>query len=225
MIWLVIFVICVAVAVGAGMVSAWSDIQGMVIPNTYPLIVAGAFIPAYIAVSIAGADVFGSLLVHGLSLLATFALTFLMFSFKMIGGGDSKLITAYALWFGGGLLAVFLFFMATAGAMLGLVTIYIKKKKPFKSLLGEQETGGAEENQKQGNPSEKTDGVTLSEAQDSSGEQDGEVVPDLSGQPWIVRAQAGEDVIPYAVAILFGVFAAFYRMDSLSFELWKSFLN
>lgn len=42
---------------------------------------------------------------------------------------------------------------------------------------------------------------------------------------WVAKAQAGDGVIPYAVAILVGVIGGFVSMGVFSVEVWQSFLN
>ena len=57
-----------------------------------------------------------------------------MFVLKLIGGGDSKLISAFALWLASfdGLMA-FLFYMGLCGALLGFVALFLKKRKPIRT--------------------------------------------------------------------------------------------
>lgn len=132
MIWLIVYLTCLFVAVWAGLMSAWSDVKGMTIPNHYALIVAGSFLPAYLVAYLTGVDVFSSVLVHIISVVVVFAVTFGMFAMGMFGGGDSKLITAFSLWFGGGKLALFTFVVAIAGSLVGVVALILKKWKPVK---------------------------------------------------------------------------------------------
>ena len=61
------------------------------------------------------------------------AVTFVMYSFNVFGGGDSKLLSAYALWAGLVGLLPLVFYMALSGGVLGLLTIFIRKSKPFKA--------------------------------------------------------------------------------------------
>ena len=59
-----------------------------------------------------------------------FVLTFFIFMAKIMGGGDAKLMTAYAFWFGIKGLIVFLFYTALFGALLAVAALWLKKKKP-----------------------------------------------------------------------------------------------
>ena len=180
MLWLAVFMVCALAALVVGVMSARSDIKGMVIPNAYSLAVIGLFFPAYIATCVVDAYMFSSVTVHAVCVAITFLVTFGMFAVGMIGGGDAKLISAYSFWFGGPVLVSFLFFMALAGSVLAAFTLVLKKKRLFKA------------------PAEGS---------------------------WIAKAQDGEGVIPYAVAILVGVVGGFVSMGALSPEVWESFLN
>jgi prepilin peptidase CpaA len=51
----------------------------------------------------------------------------------MIGGGDSKLGTALALWAGLRGLLPFVFYMALVGGILGIAALVLYKLKPFKN--------------------------------------------------------------------------------------------
>jgi prepilin peptidase CpaA len=107
----------------------------MTIPNIYPLGIFASFIIAYGAVFLLmpGDVPFFALKSNLLSFAIVFALTFVLFSLKMIGAGDSKLAAAVALWTGVKGLLPFLFFMGIMGAVLGLFALFLQKKKPVQS--------------------------------------------------------------------------------------------
>lgn len=130
MIFMIVYLFCMAAAVGLGALAAWSDFKGMIIPNHIALAVLALFFAAYGAAYAAGADVFYALRSHLLAGGVAFAATFAMYTLKTIGGGDSKLITAFAFWAGMKGMPVFLFYMVMAGGVAGLVALYLKKKKP-----------------------------------------------------------------------------------------------
>ena len=100
LVFIVIF--AVIVALGFGVASAWSDFKGFTISNIYSLGVILAFVPAFLAVFLLAPDVvyFASWKSHLLAAAGVFAITFVLFTTNMIGAGDSKLCTAYALWVG-----------------------------------------------------------------------------------------------------------------------------
>lgn len=131
LVFIVIF--CVIVALGFGLASAWSDFRGLVISNAYSIGVILAFVPAFLAVFFLAPDAayFASWKSHLLSAAIMFAVTFVLFTTNMIGAGDSKLATAYALWLGVLGLPSFLFYMTVTGGLLGLVTLALRRWKPF----------------------------------------------------------------------------------------------
>ncbi len=129
---LFLVVFCLLVAIGFGAASAISDFKSMTIPNVYALGIVLAFIPAFAADAFLAPDgvVFFSVLKsHIAAAVVVFIITFILFSARVIGAGDSKLCSAFALWVGLQGLAAFLFYMAIVGALLGIATkIMIHKK-------------------------------------------------------------------------------------------------
>ena len=135
MLVLIIYLLCLFAAIGLCGLAAWSDVRGLVIPNSYSVYMIISFVVAYSAVYFLAPDValFGSLLMHGLSAIVFFIATFVLFTLGMLGAGDSKFGSACALWLSLKYLPIYLFFMTLFGGVLGIVTLYIKYKKPFKS--------------------------------------------------------------------------------------------
>ncbi|MEM6780366.1 MAG: prepilin peptidase [Pseudomonadota bacterium] len=131
---LFVVIFCVVVALGFCLAAAWSDWGGMQIPNAYPAGIIVTFAIAYAAVYFMAPDAeyFMDIKSHLLSLVFIFATTFVLFSLKMIGAGDSKLAAAVAVWTGFKGLLPFLFFMGIAGGVLGVAALIIRKSKPFK---------------------------------------------------------------------------------------------
>ncbi len=131
---LVIFLICVFVTLIIGVLAGLSDVKSMTIPNSYSAFVIGLFFICYTTLYLSGqAGVFGSLQSHLMSAGVTFLVTAALYTFRVLGAGDSKFGTACALWISIGHLPIFLFFMTLFGGLLGVASLYIKKKKPFKS--------------------------------------------------------------------------------------------
>ncbi len=130
LLFLVIF--CVIVALGFGVASGWSDFTGLKISNIYPAAIMAAFVPAFLAVYFMAPEsgYFASIQSHMISFGAMFAITFVLFSMKAIGAGDSKLSTALALWVGMPGFSAYLFYMALMGGVLGLAALALKKWKP-----------------------------------------------------------------------------------------------
>jgi prepilin peptidase CpaA len=85
----VVFPLCLAVA-------ACSDFLTMCIPNRVSAILLAAFL---IAAPIAGLDL-TSIALHFAAGLVVFSACFALFALNIMGGGDAKLLTASAVWFG-----------------------------------------------------------------------------------------------------------------------------
>ena len=133
MLFLIVFLCAVIVAAGLGLLSGLSDLHGMIIPNIYPLGIIVAFVFAYVACAASGnSGPFQTLSSHLWAGGVAFVVTFAMTMAKVMGGGDSKLITAYALWMGVLNIAWFLFTMALVGAVLAVAAVLIRRHKPFK---------------------------------------------------------------------------------------------
>lgn len=115
----VIFPLCLAFA-------AFSDLFTMTIPNRISVILLGAF--AIIAPLIGlSAPVIGTHLVAGLIVFAT---CFTLFAFGIMGGGDAKLLTASAVWFGlNNSLMEFLIYVSIFGGLLTLVVLMLRKQE------------------------------------------------------------------------------------------------
>ena len=133
MLLLIVFLMCLFVACGTGVLATISDMKGLTIPNIYSVLVAGSFVVAFGVLWMFGRDdVFVSIWSHLLAALIVFGVTAAMFALKGLGAADSKLGTAYALWVGVSGLLPFLFYMAAIGGVLALFGLYVKKKTPFK---------------------------------------------------------------------------------------------
>ncbi len=127
---LFIVVFCLLVAIGFGVASGLADFKTMNIPNIYSLGILLAFIPAFATDALTGngMEFFASWKVHVIAGVGMFGVTFVLFSLGMIGAGDSKLSSAFALWVGVPGLPAFLFYMAITGAVLAIVTKILNKR-------------------------------------------------------------------------------------------------
>jgi len=124
--------ITLVLALGVIGLTVWGavcDFRGLKIPNIISVCIIGAFVISFYATP----EFFFSWWLHLLSMLTMFLLTFIMFTFGVIGGGDSKMASAVSLWLGFKGVAAFVFSMALAGGILGVVGLWIIKKKPFAS--------------------------------------------------------------------------------------------
>lgn len=131
MILVLIISFCAIIALGFGAAAALSDVNRLLIPNNYVLFILGAFVVAFGTSLIFTAETsfFSSWKNHLLSGGITFIITFGLFHFKIIGGGDAKLLSVYALWVGLSGLMPLLFAMALVGGLLGGATLLLNKKK------------------------------------------------------------------------------------------------
>lgn len=104
-----------------------SDVKALRIPNMYSVVVAGAFAIAFLA----SPEDFKVWWSHLGAAGGMFIITYIMFCAGMLGAGDSKFGSALALWVGLKGLMVYVFYMAVVGGLIGLLSIYFRKKKPF----------------------------------------------------------------------------------------------
>lgn len=180
MIVLIIFLTCVLVAGAFGVMAGVSDYRGMTIPNLYSLVIFGAFVPCCGVLLIAGqGDVFAPLLSHILGFAVVFGVTFAMFTMGLWGGGDQKLMSAFAVWFGFGGLPVFLIYTTIFGGVVGVIALLLKRFKPVKN-------------------------------------------PPEGG--WVAQVQAGENKVPYGIAIAAGALLSFVKLGYLNIDTMRAFL-
>lgn len=103
--------------------AAKTDIQSMTISNRLNAVLAGAFVPVALLVGL-GWEQWGIHLGLG---LAGLVLGMILFAFRLMGGGDAKLIAAASLWLGlDGFLAL-LIYTALAGGVLTLTLMGARK--------------------------------------------------------------------------------------------------
>ena len=115
----VVFPLCLAFA-------AFSDLFTMTIPNRISAILLGAFI---IVAPLAGLSVpvIGMHLVAG---LIVFSACFTLFALNIMGGGDAKLLTASAVWFGfNASLMEFVTYTSIFGGVLTIVILVMRKQE------------------------------------------------------------------------------------------------
>lgn len=120
----------IGVVLAVTLLSCVSDFRSLRIPNLYALIVAGSFVPAFLATPGAFMSPWWH---YPLAMVLMFALSYFMFAKGLMGGGDSKLGTALALWVGLRGLLPLVFYMALVGGILGMASLLLQKFKPFKN--------------------------------------------------------------------------------------------
>ncbi|NTF30669.1 A24 family peptidase [Rhizobium skierniewicense] len=103
--------------------AALNDLFTMTIPNRISAILLMSFI---VVAPVAGMDMhtFGMSLLAG---LIVFAASFALFALNTMGGGDAKLLTASAVWFGfDTALAVYMIAVAIVGGILTMGILFIR---------------------------------------------------------------------------------------------------
>ncbi|MCZ8375477.1 MAG: prepilin peptidase [Beijerinckiaceae bacterium] len=100
--------------------AAFSDLFTMTIPNRVSLLLIAAFV-ALAVVTGMPLKTFGLHLAAGFVVLA---ITFTMFAFGWIGGGDAKLAAATGIWCGFGVLLEYLLIASVLGGLLTLAILY-----------------------------------------------------------------------------------------------------
>jgi prepilin peptidase CpaA len=116
---LVVLPFCLALA-------AFSDLLTMTIPNR----VSGVLLVSFFLIApLAGFDLaqFG---LHVAAASLVFAVCFCLFAANVMGGGDAKLLTASAIWFGlNASLIAFLFYIAVFGGLLTLAVLLLRRQE------------------------------------------------------------------------------------------------
>ncbi|MCB9965484.1 MAG: prepilin peptidase [Rhodospirillales bacterium] len=134
MVGLILYLTGILVACACGVMASISDWKGMKIPNLYPGIIILAFGISFAGASLGGyPEIFAGWSAHLLSAGLVLAGSFILYATIRFGAGDSKLITAYALWLPPSMLILFLFFVSLIGAGLSTFAIIVKKNRPFKN--------------------------------------------------------------------------------------------
>lgn len=108
---------------GAMAWAAVSDLLTMTIPNRISIGLVALFLLAAPAAGMP-LSAFG---MHWAVGLATLAVTFILFSLGVFGGGDAKLIAAAALWMGPAGILEFVFLTAVYGGALALLFLLLRR--------------------------------------------------------------------------------------------------
>ena len=122
----VIFPMCLVLA-------SWTDFFEMTIPNRIPLILLAAFLVVAPFVGMTWTT-FGLHLAAG---LVVFSVGFALFALNVMGGGDAKLLTAAAVWYGlTPALFTFLVYVAYAGGALTLLILILRARSNSVLAMG-----------------------------------------------------------------------------------------
>ncbi|MBW9063311.1 prepilin peptidase [Rhizobium herbae] len=115
----VILPLCLAIA-------AFSDLFTMTIPNRVSVILFGAFL---LVAPLAGLSA-AMIGMHLLASLIVFSVCFTLFALNVMGGGDAKLLTASAVWFGfNSSLMTFALYVSIFGGLLTLLILMMRKQE------------------------------------------------------------------------------------------------
>ncbi|MBD9649665.1 prepilin peptidase [Ensifer sp. ENS09] len=120
--------------------AAFSDLLTMTIPNRVSVILLGAF---FLVAPMSGLGL-TEIGLHLLAAAAVLAACFALFATNVMGGGDAKLLTASAIWFGlTPSLTAFLLYVSIFGGLLTLAVLLLRRQEhtilasgiPFPQLL------------------------------------------------------------------------------------------
>ncbi|MET0408318.1 MAG: prepilin peptidase [Hyphomicrobium sp.] len=106
--------------------AAANDLFTMKIPNRIPLALVAAFVVVALLTRMP-LEVFGMNMAIGFALLAV---TFGLFSFNLLGGGDAKLIAAGAVWMGAAHILDYLLLITLFGGLLSAAILAYRKFFP-----------------------------------------------------------------------------------------------
>jgi len=108
--------------------SALTDIYGYTIPNIFSLILIISF---YCFALINPYFTYETILYHSLAGLLVLSITFVLFTFGVIGGGDAKILASSSLWFGFTNLNMYIFSIIIAGGIMSIFFMIWRRTKPF----------------------------------------------------------------------------------------------
>lgn len=123
---LVIFPLCMAIA-------AFSDLFTMTIPNRVSIILIASFFVIAPLAGLGPAEIGW----HVLAAVTVFAVVFALFALNSMGGGDAKVLTASALWFGfNQSLLAYIVDIAVLGGALTLLILLIRSQTGLIAAIG-----------------------------------------------------------------------------------------
>lgn len=115
---MVIFPLCMAMA-------ACSDLLTMTIPNRLSVVLIASFVAIAPFTGLSLHD----FLMHVGAGGAVFAACFILFAFGIMGGGDAKILTASAIWFGlNESLVTYLIWVSVFGGLLSVVILMMRSQ-------------------------------------------------------------------------------------------------
>ncbi len=110
--------------VGLVITCAINDFRSLTIPNKIILIMLALF-PLAALIAPDHFPVINHLMAAGL----IFIISYILFVLKLMGGGDTKMMTVVGLWLGLNNLSSFVVIMAITGGLLACISLILKKNK------------------------------------------------------------------------------------------------
>ncbi|MAF68332.1 MAG: peptidase [Micavibrio sp.] len=133
MIFLILYLFAILTALAFSVWAAISDFKFLKIPNVVSIVALAAFAVAF-AAQYFGLPVelrpMGVITSHLASGAIMFGMTLALFAVRILGAGDSKMASAYALWFTLFLLSQYLVLITLVGGVLGVVALILRRIKP-----------------------------------------------------------------------------------------------
>lgn len=115
---MVIFPLCMAMA-------ACSDLLTMTIPNRLSVVLIASFLAIAPFCGLGLLDI----VVHLGAGATVFAFCFALFAFGIMGGGDAKILTASAVWFGfSESLSIYLIYVSVFGGLLSMIILMLRSQ-------------------------------------------------------------------------------------------------
>jgi prepilin peptidase CpaA len=137
MIGLTLYIFGLFVVAGAALLAAVNDARAFKIPNYLSALAIVGFLASYIGLWVLPGPPFLVMNIwwmHVASAVIMFFITLVLFGLRAIGAGDAKFASALAIWFGAVQgLPLFIFYTSLFGGVLGILTILLRKYKPFVS--------------------------------------------------------------------------------------------
>lgn len=128
----IIQAISIAILAISWVTAAVSDFRSMTIPNIISIVMIVAFVGL---VPFSGLPL-TTIVYSALTALMTFLVCFGLFASGAMGGGDAKLLTASALWFGFSIHALIFFInVALLGGLLTLIILFLRAKSAYLPIL------------------------------------------------------------------------------------------
>lgn len=110
--------------------AAANDLFTMTIPNKISLALVAAFAAAALVAGLS----YDQILIHVAVGAAALVAGFLLFSFRLVGGGDAKLMAAGALWMGSELVIQYLAYITIYGGILSVLILAYRKFIPAEAM-------------------------------------------------------------------------------------------